>query len=47
MSSFELLTNPVRYLGDARHRVVAIECLRMELGEPDSRPTPARRDLGV
>ncbi|MFH0900979.1 MAG: NADPH-dependent glutamate synthase [Pseudomonadota bacterium] len=41
---FELLTNPVRYLGDDRGRVRAVECLRMELGEPDAsgrrRPVP-------
>ena len=39
-----LLTNPTRILGDERHRVVGMECLRMELGEPDSsgrrRPVP-------
>ncbi|MCX7013261.1 MAG: NADPH-dependent glutamate synthase [Candidatus Sumerlaeota bacterium] len=33
---FKLLNNPTRILGDERHRVVAMECLRMELGEPDS-----------
>lgn len=32
---FEFLTNPVRILGDADGRVTAIECVRMELGEPD------------
>lgn len=41
---FMLLTNPVRILGDERHRVVGMECIRMELGEPDSsgrrRPVP-------
>ena len=33
---FHFLTTPVRYLGDEQGRVRAMECLRMELGEPDS-----------
>jgi glutamate synthase (NADPH/NADH) small chain len=41
---FHLLVNPVRILGDERGWVRAIECLRMELGEPDEsgrrRPVP-------
>ncbi|HNT89467.1 MAG TPA: FAD-dependent oxidoreductase, partial [Candidatus Hydrogenedentes bacterium] len=41
-----LLNNPVRILGDDRHRVVGMECLRMELGEPDDsgrrRPVPVK-----
>jgi len=41
---FELLANPTRILGDDQRRVVGIECLRMELGEPDDsgrrRPVP-------
>ena len=32
---FQLLTNPLRVLGDKRHRVTGMECMRMELGEPD------------
>lgn len=32
---FMLLTNPTRVLGDHRHRVTGMECVRMELGEPD------------
>ncbi len=32
---FELLTNPVRILGDENGNVTGIECVRMELGEPD------------
>jgi glutamate synthase (NADPH/NADH) small chain len=32
---FELLTNPIRVLGDEYGNVVGIECVRMELGEPD------------
>jgi glutamate synthase (NADPH) small chain len=41
---FKLLNNPTRIIGDERHRVVAMECIRMELGEPDDsgrrRPVP-------
>ncbi len=41
---FHLLTNPVRILTDASKRVTGMECLRMELGEPDAsgrrRPVP-------
>ncbi len=41
---FELLTNPVRFIGDERGWVRAMECVRMELGEPDEsgrrRPKP-------
>jgi len=33
---FHSLTTPIRYLGDEQGRVRAMECLRMELGEPDS-----------
>lgn len=32
----KILTNPKRIIGDEKGRVIAIECLRMELGEPDS-----------
>jgi len=32
---FKLLTNPTRVIGDERHRVIGMECVRMELGEPD------------
>lgn len=32
---FEFLTNPVRILGDDQGRVKGLECVRMELGEPD------------
>jgi len=43
---FRLLTAPTRVLGDQRHRVVGMECLQMELGEPDSsgrrRPVPVK-----
>ncbi len=41
---FHLLTNPVRVLGDDRGWVKGLECIRMELGEPDAsgrrRPVP-------
>jgi glutamate synthase (NADPH/NADH) small chain len=33
---FNLLTNPVRYIADERGWVKEVECLRMELGEPDA-----------
>ncbi|MGC8595414.1 MAG: NADPH-dependent glutamate synthase [Candidatus Kryptoniota bacterium] len=33
---FHLLTNPVRIIADDRNNVKAIECIKMELGEPDS-----------
>ncbi len=34
--AFHLLTSPIRYIGDENGRVKAVECLRMQLGEPDS-----------
>ena len=41
---FQLLTTPVRYFGDARGHVKAMECQKMGLGEPDAsgrrRPIP-------
>ncbi len=41
---FHFLTTPTRFIGDENHKVTAMECLRMELGEPDSsgrrRPVP-------
>ncbi|MGE5485187.1 MAG: NADPH-dependent glutamate synthase [Ignavibacteriales bacterium] len=33
---FHLLTNPVRVIGNEKGWVAGIECVRMELGEPDS-----------
>jgi glutamate synthase (NADPH/NADH) small chain len=43
---FNLLTNPIRYIGDEQSKVVAVECLKMELGEPDDsgrrRPIPIK-----
>ena len=42
--AFELLIDPVEVLGDAKGRVRAVRCLRMQLGEPDAsgrrRPVP-------
>ncbi len=32
---FRLLTNPVRYIGDEKGVVKQVECIKMELGEPD------------
>ncbi len=41
---FHFLTVPIRYIGNEYGRVVAMECQRMELGEPDAsgrrRPVP-------
>ncbi|MFO8111202.1 MAG: NADPH-dependent glutamate synthase [Desulfosalsimonadaceae bacterium] len=41
---FYLLTNPIRFIGDDDGRVIQMECLQMELGEPDEsgrrRPIP-------
>ncbi len=41
---FQLLTNPVRVIGDEKGYVTGIECIKMELGEPDEkgrrRPMP-------
>jgi len=41
---FQFLTNPVRYIGDENGNLKALECIRMELGEPDAsgrrRPVP-------
>ena len=41
---FFLLTNPTRYLGNEQGRLTGMECLQMELGEPDDsgrrRPVP-------
>lgn len=41
---FQLLTNPVRVIGDEKGWVTGLECVRMELGEPDEsgrrRPVP-------
>ena len=41
-----ILTNPVRVIGDEQGRVKAVECIKMELGEPDEsgrkRPIPVK-----
>jgi len=41
---FHLLTNPIRFIGDENGRVKSMECIKMELGEPDDsgrrRPVP-------
>jgi glutamate synthase (NADPH/NADH) small chain len=48
---FHLLTNPVRVLGDDKGWVTGLECIRMELGEPDKsgrrRPVPVPGSLHV
>jgi glutamate synthase (NADPH/NADH) small chain len=40
-----LLTNPTQYLGDKNGRLTGMECLRMELGEPDD--SGRRRPVAV
>lgn len=44
--NFNLLTNPLQYIGDEHGKVVAVECQKMELGEPDEsgrrRPVPIK-----
>ncbi|MBN2538368.1 FAD-dependent oxidoreductase, partial [candidate division WOR-3 bacterium] len=42
---FEYLTNPVRYIADENGWVKELECLRMELGEPDA--SGRRRPVAV
>ncbi len=41
-----LLTNPVRFIDDGKGNVCAVECLKMDLGEPDEsgrrRPIPVK-----
>jgi len=43
---FHFLTNPTRFIGDEKGNLTAVECLRMELGEPDEsgrrRPIPIK-----
>jgi glutamate synthase (NADPH/NADH) small chain len=43
---FRLLTNPTRIIGNEKGEVAALECIKMELGEPDSsgrrRPVPVK-----
>ncbi len=43
---FRYLVNPVRFVGNENNWVTGVECLRMELGEPDSsgrcRPLPVK-----
>ena len=42
---FKLLTNPVKVIGDEAGHVTGIECVRMELGEPDEKGR--RRPIAV
>ena len=41
---FRFLTNPTKFVGDAKRQLTGIECIEMELGEPDAsgrrRPIP-------
>lgn len=42
---FKWLTQPIRFLGDESGHVVAMECIKMELGEPDE--TGRRRPIPI
>lgn len=42
---FKFLTNPIRIIGDEKGNVKGMECLRMELGEPDA--SGRRRPIAV
>jgi glutamate synthase (NADPH/NADH) small chain len=42
---FRLLTNPTRIIGNEKGEAAALECIRMELGEPDS--SGRRRPVSV
>ncbi|MEW5908563.1 MAG: NADPH-dependent glutamate synthase [Thermodesulfobacteriota bacterium] len=42
---FLFLTNPTRYLGSEKGRLIGMECLKMELGEPDD--SGRRRPIAV
>ncbi len=55
---FKLLSNPTRLIGDENGQLTAVECIQMELGEPDDsgrrRPVPVENsefqlpvDLGI
>jgi glutamate synthase (NADPH/NADH) small chain len=43
---FLLLTNPIRFIDDGKGNVNAVECMKMELGEPDQsgrrKPVPVK-----
>jgi glutamate synthase (NADPH/NADH) small chain len=43
---FLLLTNPLRFIDDGKGNVSAVECIKMELGEPDAsgrrKPVPVK-----
>ncbi len=39
--AFEFLAAPVRVVGDDKGKVIGLECIRMELGAPDSSGRPA------
>jgi glutamate synthase (NADPH) small chain len=43
---FMLLTNPLRFIDDGKGNIAAVECIQMELGEPDAsgrrKPVPVK-----
>ncbi len=42
---FQFLTNPIRVIGDVDGNIKEVECIRMELGEPD--PSGRRRPIPI
>ncbi|MFW9949986.1 MAG: FAD-dependent oxidoreductase [Candidatus Thorarchaeota archaeon] len=42
---FQFLTNPIRVIGDKDGNIKEVECIRMELGEPD--PSGRRRPIPI
>jgi NADPH-dependent glutamate synthase beta subunit-like oxidoreductase/Fe-S oxidoreductase len=42
---FQFLTNPIRVIGDNEGNIKEVECIRMELGEPD--PSGRRRPIPI
>ena len=42
---FKFLTNPVRVIGDDKNHVIGMECIQMELGEPDA--SGRRRPIAI
>lgn len=42
---FLYLTAPIRFVGDEEGRLVAVRCIRMELGEPDETGRPRPRPI--
>ena len=43
--NLHMLTNPVRIIGDEQGKVIGMECVRMELGEPDESGRRSPREV--